>query len=240
MPVYVHMSVSDTGPGLTQVELEKLFQRFAQASPMTHTVFGGSGLGLFVCRKLAERMGGQIEVSSEYGKGSQFRFYIRTTWQGKKAPAAPRAPAFLPSPMTPTLSQQKKEKLPKAPTVTRKLRILVVEDNLINRTVLLRQLKHVGIKTDSAPNGLEAVKKIAAAMAPNSELEPFDCVLMDLEMPVMDGYTAARKVREQESEGKLNKSLIVALSELMHMRLKLMAISRKCETGADPGGHGRL
>jgi hypothetical protein len=125
--------VSDTGPGLTKSELDNLFQRFMQASPMTHTVFGGSGLGLFVCRKLTERMGGRIEVVSEYGKGSQFRFFIvtrRSPVGGESANAvAPRAS------LPPLMSLCKP-------------RVLVVEDNVINRTVLLRQLKHVGMVVD--------------------------------------------------------------------------------------------
>lgn len=139
MPVYLYIAVSDTGPGLTEMELSNLFQRFSQASPMTHTVFGGSGLGLFVCRMIVERMGGKIEVASEYGKGSTFKFYIQCKVDKLK---------FKPPPVLPT-----------SPLLGNshslhggRPRVLIVEDNFINRTVLLRQLKHVGLRTDCKPN----------------------------------------------------------------------------------------
>lgn len=134
MPIYLYVAVADTGPGLTETELSNLFQRFSQASPMTHTVFGGSGLGLFVCRMIVERMGGRIEVVSEYGKGSEFRFFIQCGVGKVKEPAA----------------MSKVEAVASTPRASGQRRVLVVEDNVINRTVLLRQLKHVGIVADCA------------------------------------------------------------------------------------------
>jgi CheY-like chemotaxis protein len=130
MPVYLYVAVADTGPGLTDTELGNLFQRFSQASPMTHTVFGGSGLGLFVCRLIVERMGGRIEAASEYGKGSEFRFFIQCRVGKVKHPGSPTFERAVPA------------------TRGDVRRVLVVEDNVINRTVLLRQLKHVGIVAD--------------------------------------------------------------------------------------------
>lgn len=135
MPLYLFVAVADTGPGLTPAELDTLFRRFSQASPETHTVYGGSGLGLFVCRQLTERMGGHIDVASEHGKGSEFRFYIRTSAR-----------------LVPQEKVKERERLkhdaaaPKAGPF--KPHILVVEDNLINRTVLLRQLQHVGLTVE--------------------------------------------------------------------------------------------
>jgi CheY-like chemotaxis protein len=241
MPVYIYVSVSDTGPGLTEAELEHLFERFTQASPMTHTVFGGSGLGLFVCRKIVLRMGGGIDVTSEYGKGSEFRFFIEAK-VGTVAPPVAVKPTSSPTPglgkpSTPNRKTPRGVAGMKAKGFSKsadqsntlpstKRRILVVEDNLINRTVLLRQLKHVGWVADSATNGLEGVKKIRTAMNLDVDREGdepgagavdgagYDCVLMDLEMPVMDGYTAVRNVREHESLGELRRSTIIALSEL--------------------------
>ncbi|CAK9780214.1 unnamed protein product [Cutaneotrichosporon oleaginosum] len=194
MPIYLYVSVADTGPGLTETELGNLFQRFSQASPMTHTVFGGSGLGLFVCRMIVERMGGRIEVTSEYGKGSEFRFFIQCrVGEIKKHAPAPG--------------------VERIPTITRRdgqRRVLVVEDNVINRTVLLRQLKHVGIIAEAATNGLEGLEKVKAATREVGT--GYDCVLMDLEMPVMDGYTATRQVRIAEAAGELDVTPIVALT----------------------------
>lgn len=277
-PLYLFVSVADTGPGLTPAELETLFQRFSQASPETHTVYGGSGLGLFVCRQLTERMGGRIDVASEYGKGSEFRFYIRT-----HACPAPRHEA-----------KARPKPAGKAPIAGPfKPHILVVEDNLINRTVLMRQLQHIGLTvecesakrtprgmtwelTAAASNGLEALERLRQVQGvngpvsntpdprpnrdgsalggvekagsdsdvPSIQPEPrrrrpqhlrsvsalqegtpkpspayqgpqkrFDCVLMDLEMPVMDGYTSVRLLREDEEAGKLLRSNVVALSK---------------------------
>lgn len=129
--IYVFVSVSDTGPGMTDTELATLFQRFSQASAKTHTLFGGSGLGLFVCRQLTELMGGRIEVVSEHGKGSQFRFFIRTHPSWNTAKEESRVTHETPRNL-----------------LTLKPRVLVVEDNIINRTVLLRQLKHVGFEVE--------------------------------------------------------------------------------------------
>lgn len=133
------MSVSDTGPGLTPAELAVLFQRFSQASPETHTVFGGSGLGLFVCRKIAERMQGRISVVSDYGHGSEFRVFI----QAKRAFGAVADIDKGTSQHTlPTESPKM------AINRETNLRVLVVEDNQINRTVILRQLTKAGMSTD--------------------------------------------------------------------------------------------
>jgi CheY-like chemotaxis protein len=144
MPVYLYVAVTDTGPGLTPKELELLFQRFSQVSPKTHTVFGGSGLGLFVCRKITELMGGRIEVTSEHGKGSTFRFFIEArTCQTSKRPAS----------IDDVEMAEARPPIKRRHTATKmgfagpgpKPHVLIVEDNLINQTVLARQLKHVGL-----------------------------------------------------------------------------------------------
>lgn len=144
MPVYLYVAVTDTGPGMTPNELELLFQRFSQVSPKTHTIFGGSGLGLFVCRKITELMGGRIEVASEHGKGSTFRFFIEArTCQTSKRPAS----------IDDVEMAEARPPIKRRHTATRmgfagpgpKPHVLIVEDNLINQTVLARQLKHVGL-----------------------------------------------------------------------------------------------
>jgi CheY-like chemotaxis protein len=239
--LYLYVSVVDTGPGLTPAELETLFQRFRQASPETHTVYGGSGLGLYVCRQLTERMGGHIDVVSEHGRGSEFRFYIRThACTSPESPPAEGANNDLAGPFKP--------------------HILIVEDNIINRTVLMRQLQHVGLTVESASNGLEALERLrtsqrsrkaarangvvsnppsrqASSRTPSRPASPakghrravssisnalpketptearrFDCVLMDLEMPVMDGYTSVRLLRADEAKGLLAPTNVVALT----------------------------
>lgn len=228
-PLFLYVTVSDTGPGLTPDELEMLFQRFSQASPKTHSMYGGSGLGLFVCRKLTERMGGRIGVTSEPGQGCQFRFFICVKAGAKRHLVLS------------TQSDGHEVKYNREHLVRSGTHILVVEDNLINRTVLMRQLKHFGLKADCefrfapvlfltpvACDGLEALEKVRRAMKPtvkprmprlNSDSSedgvdrPYDCILMDLEMPIMDGYTSARHIRDDEAAGRLSPSSIIALSE---------------------------
>jgi len=135
--VYLYISVRDTGPGLTESEHEILFQRFSQASAKIHTRFGGSGLGLFVSRKISELMGGRIEVLSTYGQGSEFRFFI----EARIPQCLLAATAVAYRPQAPLPRKASPRALPAA-------RVLVAEDNLINRTVLLRQLKHVGMEAE--------------------------------------------------------------------------------------------
>jgi len=239
-PIYVFVAVKDTGPGLTPDELELLFRRFSQASPKTHTVFGGSGLGLFVCRKITELMGGRIEVVSEVGKGSMFRFFVSAR------------PVLAENSASVTAHQHRangaaRTRIDNAPgtRMWRNLinqvaagprrRVLIVEDNIINQKALARQLKHIGFDVDVASDGLEGVYKVHAVMGtttpgpvtqttakppiptppPSATERPFDCVLMDLEMPVMDGYTATRRLRADEKERTIAPVTIIALSESM-------------------------
>ncbi|WVQ68391.1 uncharacterized protein L199_006599 [Kwoniella botswanensis] len=205
-PIYLYFAVTDTGPGMTESELEMLFQRFSQVSLKTHTIFGGSGLGLFVCR-----LGGKVDVTSQKGKGSTFRFFI-------KAKTCPVPPKEIES------NKESKELSKKSALMKSKKKdifqfdgkkphVLIVEDNLINQTVLARQLRHCNITCDVASNGLEALEKIRLVSSVDvPHVQPFDCVLMDLEMPVMDGLTALDHIREEEAAGKLRKNLVIALT----------------------------
>lgn len=104
--LYLYVSVTDTGPGLTPSELQTLFQRFSQANSKTHTIFGGSGLGLFVCRKITDLMGGRIEVTSKYGEGSVFRFFVKTRAAPRVAHKRTHSPAvpIIPRPLADQLS----------------------------------------------------------------------------------------------------------------------------------------
>lgn len=190
--LYLFGSVADTGPGMTPAERASLFQRFSQASAKTHTVFGGSGLGLFVCRKITERMGGWIDVESSAGHGSRFQFFLRV--ERAAAPASP-----------PGLAPGKREV---------SAHVLVVEDNVLNCKVLDRQFSKAGIRVESVGNGLEALERLKQSQAPGvAGAERFDVVLMDLEMPIMDGYTATRRLREAEADGSVLPTAVIAFSE---------------------------
>ncbi|WOO85364.1 Sensor histidine kinase TmoS [Vanrija pseudolonga] len=191
-PLYLFATVSDTGPGMTPADTEALFKRFTHEGSDKQTVFGGIGLGLFVCRKLTELMGGRIEVESVYGQGTTFNFFVQVRPRLNRPKLPPKTPS-------------------KATKLQCKARVLVVEDNVINCKVLCRQLGIAGATVQSVVNGLEAWNLLSETQKPGSSA-PFDCVLMDLEMPVMDGYTATRLVREAEATGALDRTVVVALT----------------------------
>ncbi|KAH6697704.1 virulence sensor protein bvgS [Verticillium dahliae] len=225
----LHFSVQDTGPGLREEEKKILFQRFSQASPRTHVQYGGSGLGLFISRMLTELQGGQIGVVSKEGLGSTFSFFIKCRKTAMPAEesnvAANRAarPGRVSTPTTPpppTRMIRRPSHRPAAdasqspgpvpasgPTPSKTGHdVLIVEDNIVNQKVLQRQLKNCGNVTHVANHGgeaLDALKKCRFWTGKESEGYHLSVILMDLEMPVMDGMTCARRIRELEREGVL-------------------------------------
>ena len=182
--VYLTFSVQDTGIGLKVKEIHKIFERFRQANVKTHVKYGGSGLGLFISKELTERQGGEIGVSSILGEGSTFGFYVKTRRVERR-----------PSTIAELIRQSGNNGAASLP-----LSVLLVEDNLINQKVLGKQLKKAGCEVDVANHGLEALNIL--------EERQFDVVLMDLEMPVLDGLGAMREIRKKEAvgEGLLGKS----------------------------------
>lgn len=196
--VYLLVSISDTGRGITQDEIGHLFQRFRQANPRTHISYGGSGLGLHICKRIAELLGGEIGVESVRGKGSTFTFYIPT----KRSPV-PLSLGMIPSPGFTTsvgpstenpfnhtigsgirrnqqqpLSSPAEESL----NVFEKLALLIVEDNLINQKLLDKHLTRVGCVTTCANHGQEAIDLIKQSKWVRSDGPTIDCVLMDIEV----------------------------------------------------------
>jgi CheY-like chemotaxis protein len=162
----VRVEVRDTGIGIPPDKIKKLFSSFSQADASISRRYGGTGLGLAICKRLVHLMGGKIDVQSQPGQGSTFRF---TVWLGR---ATAPAPVLLDMP--PSLE-------------VGKLRVLLVEDNKINQIVGLRLLEKLGVAADLAENGEEAV---AAA-----ERTSYDLILMDVQMPVMDGIAATHAIR---------------------------------------------
>ncbi|THZ05569.1 hypothetical protein D6C95_02763 [Aureobasidium pullulans] len=192
--VFLSFSVQDTGCGLTEAETKNLFQRFSQASPKTHKRYGGSGLGLFISRELVELHGGQVGVSSEAGKGSIFGFYIKATCTERPLETAPSSPEIGKS----LTAQDPPEGASMSKTETQDLHVLVVEDNTINQRVMSQQLSRLGCaKIHVANHGLEALDFLSTTTFCNGEV-PLSVVLLDVEMPIMDGLTCARRVRELE------------------------------------------
>lgn len=204
--VYLYFAVRDTGPGLTDQEMESLFARFRQASPRTHVQYGGSGLGLFISRELAELHGGEIGIASTPGQGSTFAFYVKGRRPDRQQPVAgsecpvegthgiSTAPSFSGSTAVP-------ENIGAG--------VLVVEDNLVNQKVLNRQLAKLGYRTMTANHGREALSILQTSSwwlgesPPGKEKEQLSIILCDLEMPVMDGKTCVRQIRAWQQEGLL-------------------------------------
>ena len=170
----LRFAVTDTGIGIAPEALRSLFLPFMQADASTTRKYGGTGLGLAICKQLAEMMGGAIGVDSREGVGSTF-------WFTAVFDLAEPAQAALAEGSGKTAARR-------GVTVNgRPARILVAEDNATNRIVALAQLRKLGYEADTVSNGAEAVEAVESGR--------YDLVLMDCEMPVMDGFEAARRIR---------------------------------------------
>ncbi|KAM0720752.1 hypothetical protein Q7P37_004889 [Cladosporium fusiforme] len=202
--IYLHFTVSDTGCGFDEEEKSRIFERFSQASPRTHSKYGGSGLGLFISREMVELQGGEIGVRSQPGQGSTFAFYIAARTADAPQSVPRRSSRPLPS------RQQTSE------NAGVKLSILVVEDNLVNQKVLRMQLQKLGHQVHVVSHGGEALSFLQTTSCwKGNSASPIhiSVILMDIEMPVMNGLECTRKIREAESEGRVEQHLpIVAVS----------------------------
>jgi PAS domain S-box-containing protein len=169
----VRLTVQDTGIGIPPERHAAIFESFTQADGSTTRRFGGTGLGLTISRQLVEAMGGRIDLLSETGNGSTFGIELTLPKQ-----------IGVPRPATPQPSDRSAVPVPIG------LRVLVVEDNMVNQKVARRLLEKQGCRTDAVANGLEAVEALARL--------PYDLVLMDVQMPEMDGYEATAEIRRRE------------------------------------------
>lgn len=163
----VRFSIADNGIGIQPEHLEKLFQPFSQATQHIHQQYGGSGLGLSICQRILDYFDSAVQVESTPGKGSRFWFEV-----------------VLPEGKVPDQTSSGISELPVIGTG----RVLIVEDNRTNSFLVARYFRRWKVDFDLAANGQEALECVQA--------NDYDMVLMDLKMPVMDGYTASRKIRE--------------------------------------------
>ena len=202
---YLHFTVSDTGCGFDEEEKSRIFERFSQASPRTHSKYGGSGLGLFISREMIELQGGEIGVRSRPGHGATFAFYIAA--RTAEAPQSIQLSNFSPG----LMSGRRPSENTRA-----KHSILVVEDNLVNQKILRMQLQKLGHEVHVVSHGREALDFLETTSCweggTTSHIH-VSIILMDIEMPVMNGLECTRRIREAESEGRVKRHLpIIAVS----------------------------
>jgi CheY-like chemotaxis protein len=180
--IILEFGVLDTGIGMTEAEAAKLFQPFVQADGSTTRKYGGTGLGLTICKRLVEIMGGKIWLVSKPDEGSLFSFTVQLEKLANSEEDT-----------QPSISYELQQLLPDLDKIKNKIggsRVLLAEDNPINQLVAVEILEHVGLSIDVANNGAQALEMVTQTQ--------YDAVLMDIQMPIMDGHTAARKIRALE------------------------------------------
>lgn len=181
----VRIEVWDTGVGIPKEAMSRLFEAFTQADQTVARRFGGTGLGLSICKKLVSMMGGKIGVESVEGQGSVFWFELPFHWGVQANPQSSRG--------------SRASAIGELP-----LRILLAEDNSINQMVAVRGLRNYGCKVDVVADGKEVLNAIRRI--------PYDLILMDCQMPEMDGYEASKIIRTSQTLGEMAKVPIIALT----------------------------
>ena len=188
----IKCDIEDTGIGIPENKLHHIFEKFSQASESTTRQFGGTGLGLAICKKLTEMMNGNIQVTSTLNEGSTFSFTVTL---------------FIDPVCEKTNLQATNDN--KITTLTNSydfsnVRILLVEDNVVNQMVVTIALEKAKCKPDIANNGNEAVDMV--------KRQTYDLIFMDCQMPLKDGFQATHEIRQWEHQEKRQRSIIIALT----------------------------
>ena len=187
---FLLFSVRDTGIGISVEGQQKLFQSFSQVDASSTRQYGGTGLGLTICKQIVEQMGGEISVKSEIGQGSTFWFTAQFLVQDINAVTQP------------SVVEMNSEGINRIELKNHQINILIAEDNLVNQQVLLNQLENLGYHADFVVNGEQALAMLSQ--------QNYDIVLMDCQMPVIDGYTATQELRRRE--GSNRHTIVIALT----------------------------
>jgi signal transduction histidine kinase/ActR/RegA family two-component response regulator len=194
-PDMLRIEVSDTGIGISEAGIGRLFAPFSQVDPSMTRSYGGTGLGLVICKRLVELMGGQIGVTSEPGRGTTFQFTVRAPLCSETAEAGLVASR----PAAAELDRGTAERFP--------ARILLVEDNSINQKLALKVLERMGYPADLAGNDIAALQAL--------ERQSYDIVLMDIHMPQMDGLDATREIRLRGAGSSTSPWIIAMTADAM-------------------------
>lgn len=176
----LHCAISDTGIGMSEEQQQHLFQSFSQADNSITRKYGGSGLGLTICKQLCELMQGEIGLQSAPGEGSTFWFTVKLDMaEDNQIPAS--------------LSENDGSSRKKTGAI-KQLKALIVDDIALSRTVLQKQLANLGIQVEQTDNGYTAIDMVAAA---EQSSQPFDFILMDWQMPQLDGIETSRSIQQR-------------------------------------------
>jgi PAS domain S-box-containing protein len=210
--VTLRVEVTDTGIGIASGAQAQIFQPFTQADGSTTRLYGGTGLGLAISKKIVEQMAGEMGVDSELGRGSRFWFTTtlakqteehRTDAERRRIPSLYALRREADIPFSSTAHAPSASASPASGTIrTGARRVLVVEDNSINQRVAVEQLRKLGYSADAVADGREALEAVS--------LIRYDAVLMDCQMPKLDGYDTTRELRRRE--GADRHTIVIAMT----------------------------
>lgn len=207
----LHCKVTDTGIGIPQDKLTQLFDSFSQLDASTTRKYGGTGLGLSIVKKLCHLMEGDIKVTSEEGKGSCFEFNVLMHHSAQSQPVLPVCDDNAVKRKTLTQHEQQlieKEAQSQSAKQASRPHILLVEDNKVNQLVATGILKKLGLQVDVAENGLIALKRLIES----ADNEVYSIILMDCQMPEMDGYDATKEIRAGKAGETYQTIPIIAMT----------------------------